>query len=217
MKKLSFTILALLIIITAKADCVFNSFAVGEEFSIGNMLMWTTSEEIDNQQFIVERSIDGIEYEAIGEVDGSGNSDEEKTYRFFDLDARKGIAYYRIKQVDFDEDFSYSKIVEVNKSTNNNFMISSINNDLNSEFVELVLDVVVETEITYSIKDMRGDVLEENKITAAIGLNNLTFDLASYPNGAYRLHLEGEDEEERITIKKSFSVEETKLPVANKE
>ncbi len=217
MKNLTFTFITLLFFITAKADCTFESFAVGEEFSIGNMLEWKTSQEIDNQQFTIERSLDGLEYESIGEVEASGTSNEENTYRFLDLDARKGRAYYRVKQIDFDGDYSFSHIVTVDKSTNNNFMISAIENDLNSEIVELTIDAVEEVELTYSIKDMKGDVLEENVKMASVGLNNLSFDLTAYPNGAYRLFLEGDDEVEMITIKKTMSSEESKLPVANKE
>ncbi len=200
-----------------KADCTFESFAVGEEFAIGNMLQWVTSTEVDNQHFVVERSIDGITYDVIGEVKGSGTSSDEQEYRFLDLDARKGRSFYRLKQVDFDEDFSYSKIVIVDKTTNNNFMISGMNNNQNNEMVELTIDAVEEMEITCSIKDMKGDLLEEHKSYAKMGLNNITFNLTSYPNGSYRLFLESGDESEMITIRKTISSEEIKLPVANKE
>ncbi len=216
MRTLPFTIIALLLFNFAKSECTFTSFAVGEEFSIGNMLEWKTSEEIDNELFIIERSTDGVAYESIGEVEGSGSTNEEKTYRFLDLDARKGRAFYRVKQIDFDNEFSYSHTVIVDKTTNNNFMIATINNDLNSELVEMTIDAVEELDINYSIKDMKGDLLEENTMLASIGLNNVVFDLTAYPNGNYKLILESDDEVETITIKKTMSSEESKLPVANK-
>ena len=200
-----------------KAECTFQSFAVGEEFTIGNMLVWTTTDEVDNKLFVIEKSVTGEAFEAIGEVKGSGSSDEETTYRFMDLDARKGVSYYRIKQVDFDSDFNYSQIVVVNKESANDFVVSSINSPLDSDQVELTIDFVKPMELTYSIKDMKGDLLQEDMIMAEAGLQNISFDLSSYPNGSYRLFLESGEEIETITIRKTKSEEDSKVPVAIKE
>lgn len=217
MRKFTLTLItSLFIIASLKADCTFQSFAVGEEFTIGNMLEWSTSAEYDNEQFIVEKSTTGEDFESIGEVEGKGNSEEENSYRFMDLDARKGVTFYRIKQVDFSGDFSYSKTVIVNKSTDNDFMVSSINNPLNSEQVELTIDFIKDLELTYSIKDMKGDILQEDMMVAVAGLQNVNFDLSSYPNGSYKLFLQAGDEVETITIRKTISAEDSKLPVAKK-
>lgn len=199
-----------------KAECTFNSFVVGQEFTIGNMLKWETLEEIDNKEFIIEKSADGSEFATIGTVEGAGSSDEENFYRFMDLDARKGVSYYRLKQVDFDGEYNYSAIVVVNKSTDNNFMVASINNPLNSEYVNLTVDFIEGMELTYSIKDVTGDVLETNTMAVAAGLQNVDFDLSSYPNGTYKLTLESGEEVETIAIRKTMSQEDSKLPVARK-
>ncbi len=218
MRKFTLTLITPLIaLITLKADCTFESFVIGEEFTIGNMLVWTTSSEVDNKQFIIEKSIDGMEYDIIGEVNANGNSEDENTYRYMDLDARKGTSYYRIKQIDFDGDFSYSQTAFVNKSTDNDFMIASINNPLNSESVNITIDFIKDMELTYSIKDMKGDVLQEDIMNATAGLQNVDFDLTSYPNGSYKLFLQSGDEIETITIKKLMSAEDSKVPVANKD
>lgn len=218
MKKITLTLItSIAVLFSLKADCTFQSFAIGEEFEIGNMLVWTTSEELDNKLFIIEKSTTGVDFEEIGEVAGAGSSEEEISYRFMDLDARKGMSYYRIKQIDFDDDFGYSSTVIVNKSTENNFMVSSINNPLDREQVELTVDFVEAAELIFAIKDMKGDLLEENSMAAIAGLQNLTFDLSNYPNGSYKLVLQSGEEEETITIRKTNSVEETKTPVAKKD
>lgn len=218
MRNFILTLSTSLIFLSAlKAECTFQSFAVGEEFTIGNMLLWTTTEEIDNKMFIIEKSTTGDDFEAIGEVKGSGTSEEEMTYRFMDLDARKGISYYRIKQVDFDSDFNYSQTVVVNKESANDFVVSSINSLLDSEQVELTIDFVKPMELIYSIKDMKGDLLQEDMIYAEGGLQNINFDLSGYPNGSYRLFLESGEEVETITIRKTKSEEDSKVPVANKD
>lgn len=218
MRNLILTFVTSLIYLSSlDAECTFQSFAVGEEFTIGNMLVWTTTDEIDNKLFIIEKSTTGADFESIGEVKGSGTSDEETTYRFMDLDARKGVSYYRIKQVDFDSDFDYSQTVVVNKESANDFVVSSINSPLDNEQVELTIDFVKPMELIYSIKDMKGDLLQEDMVFAEGGLQNIYFDLSGYPNGAYRLFLQSGEEVETITIRKMKSDEDSKVPVANKD
>lgn len=212
------TIIVTLFITTfsLQAECVFESFAVGEDFAIGNMLEWTTSEEIDNEQFLIEKSTDGISYEQIGEVNAMGTSEDFSNYRFLDLDARKGLSFYRVKQVDYDGDYSYSKIVIVNKATENNIMITSINDKLKGERVELTVDVTKPLTLEYAIKDMKNDVIQKQTINAQQGLQNIVFDLSAYPNGMYKLSLISGEEEETINFRKTNAAENTKVPVASK-
>jgi hypothetical protein len=47
-------------------------------------LSWTTAEEINNDYFVIERSTDGVDYEKIGVVEGSGTSSGLYQYSFTD-------------------------------------------------------------------------------------------------------------------------------------
>jgi hypothetical protein len=76
-------------------------------------LMLTTSSETNNDFFTIERSIDGAEFDAIGEIKGAGNSSSELTYEFIDENPLPGINYYRVKQTDFDGKYSYTEIKSV--------------------------------------------------------------------------------------------------------
>jgi hypothetical protein len=75
---------------------------------------WITSSEINNDYFTVERSNNGSEWEAINKIKGAGNSNT--TLKYFDIDNQPlpGISYYRLKQTDFNGDYSYSEITMVN-------------------------------------------------------------------------------------------------------
>jgi len=77
----------------------------------GVELSWQTSEEINNSHFEVERSSDALSFETIGRVMGRGNTTENVTYTYIDASARVGLNYYRLKQVDFDGKFEYSRII----------------------------------------------------------------------------------------------------------
>lgn len=78
-----------------------------------NQLTWTTSSERNNHYFIIERSTDGANFSAIGKVEGKGNSTNFETYLFADETPANGITYYRLKQVDFDGAFVYSKAISI--------------------------------------------------------------------------------------------------------
>lgn len=73
-------------------------------------LRWQTATELNNSHFDIERSLDGINWRPIGQVDGHINSSSLKSYSYVDklIGNSTSIAYYRLKQVDFDGQFSYS-------------------------------------------------------------------------------------------------------------
>ena len=80
----------------------------------GNVyLIWTTATETNNQGFDVEKYREGHnEWARIGYVPGSGTTTEKKLYSFTDGNVTPGKYYYRLKQIDFDGTFKYSKEVE---------------------------------------------------------------------------------------------------------
>lgn len=78
---------------------------------------WTTALEINNNYFAVERSEDGINFNQVGRLQGAGTTTATTDYRFNDVKPLNGLSYYRLKQVDFDGDFTYSDVVAVNLGT----------------------------------------------------------------------------------------------------
>lgn len=80
------------------------------------LLEWVTASELNNDFFEIERSADGLSFEALGEVNGAGNSQEPSIYTFTDPQVGNmplPSVTYRIRQVDMGGAFSYSKQVEL--------------------------------------------------------------------------------------------------------
>jgi hypothetical protein len=75
-----------------------------------NEISFTTSAEVNNDFFEVERSHDGTRFEAISQIKGKGNSSEENKYTCQDFEYKSSLNYYRIKQVDFDGTSSHTDI-----------------------------------------------------------------------------------------------------------
>lgn len=74
-------------------------------------LTWQTGEEINNSHFEIERSSNAQNFEAIGRIMGTGNSTAKQIYSYLDVSPKIGLNYYRLKQVDLDGQFEYSRIV----------------------------------------------------------------------------------------------------------
>lgn len=85
------------------------------------LVSWSTLSEDNNKEFIVERSLDGIEFITVAVVKGNGNSTSKKSYSILDKNAPKGNLYYRIKQLDFDGNSSFSNVVSPKRSDNTTF------------------------------------------------------------------------------------------------
>ncbi len=83
--------------------------------SVGNkiQLSWSTSTEVNNQGFQIERKNAGEEFNSISFVEGFGTTTQQQNYSFTDKNVSQGKYFYRLKQIDFDGTFEYSNIVEV--------------------------------------------------------------------------------------------------------
>ena len=84
-------------------------------------LVWSTSSEVNSSHFEIERSGNGYDFKKIGEVICFGNSNSEIDYEFSDFEPLPKTSYYRLKQVDYDEKYEYSKIVNVTNDKIDNF------------------------------------------------------------------------------------------------
>ncbi len=77
------------------------------------IVSWSTASEHNNDYFTIERTYDWEHFEEIGMVDGAGDSEEILHYQFVDEAPIPGVSYYRLKQTDFDGQFTYSNLVMV--------------------------------------------------------------------------------------------------------
>lgn len=89
------------------------SFTAKPEDGTRVKLDWVTASEENNDFFTIERSKDGITYEEVLTKPGAGNSNTTKYYTDYDNSPLPGLSYYRLKQTDFNGEFTYSNLVPV--------------------------------------------------------------------------------------------------------
>ncbi|TAL59117.1 MAG: T9SS type A sorting domain-containing protein [Bacteroidetes bacterium] len=75
---------------------------------------WATASESNNDYFSVECSQNGLHFEEVTRVTGAGNTSTTHNYSAVDNEPYNGISYYRLRQTDFNGQFTYSNIVRVN-------------------------------------------------------------------------------------------------------
>lgn len=94
------------------------SFTASRQGMLVNV-SWATVSELNSDYFIVERSYDGIHFEEIGRLSASGTTSVPQSYGYTDdesVNSLESIAYYRLRQVDFDGRSETFKIVSVDLS-----------------------------------------------------------------------------------------------------
>lgn len=81
----------------------------------GVALNWSTASQTNFDYFQVERSANGIDFTSLGKINGEAFSTVYKTYDFIDYEVKSGKFYYRLKNVDRDGTFEYSRILTLNR------------------------------------------------------------------------------------------------------
>ncbi len=74
---------------------------------------WTVANQLNIQRYVVEKSVDGSSFSAVGNVTATGNNRAEITYNWLDAQPVQGANYYRIRSIGNDGAFSISSVVRV--------------------------------------------------------------------------------------------------------
>jgi hypothetical protein len=143
------------------------------------VLNWQTASEKDNQGFTVERSLNGTDYAAIGQVKGNGTTNTVRNYAFTDVTPANGVNYYRLRQTDLNGKEALSKVVSV--ISGKNFLV------LKNTLVQNLLDVTVgeESKTPLSIFNVSGQLVYSAKVQG-----NQLLDVSALTSGLYIVRTE---------------------------
>ena len=151
-------------------------------------LSWTTSREINSKQFVIEKSLDGVGYTAIGQVNsGSANGQ----YSFTDATPLGKSNYYRLKQVDQDGNFTYSKALLIRNDVES--LVVKISPNPVSTFLNVSFKLDKDETVKLNIYDQMGRVTRRYTLQGSRGINVFNIsDLNSLAAGNYVVELKGE-------------------------
>ncbi len=152
------------------------------------LLTWEVAYEVNTQGYIVERSTDGLSFTAIGSTSFKEGPALGNTYQYTDdnIPATAGSLYYRIRELDTDGHFVYSKIVSV-RLNNLSGKLSVYPNPAQSS-VTVSFSCTNAGPVSLRLFDMKGSLLWQQLYTAGAGQNNVQIDYIRYlPVGTYIL------------------------------
>ena len=160
---------------------------------------WSTASEKDNAAFVVEKSIDGQVWSAIGTIRGAKTSNVVNNYGMVDFKAVAGVQYYRLKQIDEDGTVNYSKAIAVNFSK-----ASTLNVNLFPNPAKDALNITTENnasgEVNIQILNSMGQTVYNQVVQAGLVQ---TIDIASFIPGVYYVTVIAEGETKIIRLLKN--------------
>ena len=89
-------------------------------------ITWSTATEVNNKYFTIERSANGIDFVAIGTVNGAGTSSSVHNYSFVDINPLLGVSYYRLTQTDIDDHKEYLRVKQIVNNKGKDFALKAI-------------------------------------------------------------------------------------------
>ncbi|MEO1049346.1 MAG: hypothetical protein AAFX87_01880 [Bacteroidota bacterium] len=162
----------------------------------GAELRWWTAQEIDNDFFTIERSIDAALWLVVDTVDGVGNSESIQEYAYTDRSVRRSLYYYRLKQTDYDGTFTYSPVEAIEIQSNTKLRISP-NPARLTETIYIQLDTDFSADdYTITMTSVTGVEYELEGVISTQEGSYMTIDLSLLPltDGIYLLKMVGADQ-----------------------
>ena len=163
-------------------------------------LNWTTASELNNRGWDIERRIENkengfSEWSKVGFVSGTGNNTSLLVHSFKDQSVSSGSYQYRLKQIDLDGSFSYSKTVEIQVNIPTEFALyQNYPNPFNPTTV-IRFEIPVTSFVNLTVYNALGEkvaTLINQQMESGIYLWNFNAD--NYPSGIYIYRLNAGDQ-----------------------
>lgn len=157
------------------------------------ILDWKTASELNNSGFFVQRSTNGITFETIGWIDGNGNSNSMHAYSFHDRNVEQNITYYyRLKQVDFNQNASFSATLS-GILKGENFEVNSITPNPTNVNAEASIFMPENGSVEINIFNILGQNVQTSHVDLSKGLNKVTIESASLAPATYLIKFQMND------------------------
>jgi hypothetical protein len=146
------------------------------------ILEWSTTEEINNDRFEIESGSTPGAFKKIAEIAGKGNNQGTSYYAFTDNQSTGSTIYYRLKQIDWDGTFTYSRIISVARPESDGVYITE--NPVRDNLLRVHTGQKSAEEVSMSIFSMNGKRLNQWKFNKE---EELRINVNSLISGMYLL------------------------------
>jgi hypothetical protein len=153
---------------------------------------WITASELNNDYFLLERSLDGKNFNAIARIEGNGTTNLPSYYKYYDNPEQSSMYYYRLMQTDYNGDSSTSNIITARFSedySSNAILWYYENENLSISFHSAIAQTFI-----LSIVDITGKQIFKTSIDATHGYNTFNLNGNILPSGISILYLLNDQE-----------------------
>ncbi len=157
----------------------------GKAQECNTIVTWFAATEENFSHYELEWSGDGRNFQEIAMIDGSGGQTINQAYQYFDEDA-KPENFYRLKMVDLDDSYEYSKTIFVKTKCNDEYQITLYPNPIG--IYKEVINVKFHssrTEADFVVLDVLGNVVQRVSTSTVEGWNTLRMEVTNLPTGTY--------------------------------
>lgn len=155
-----------------------------------NTIEWVTSIETNLDLFTLERSTDGLEWNAVYSTPGRNKKQVNTFYSFYDYGYTGGtINYYRLKQTDHDGTINYSTIVAIEAAAPTQTHVENLHPNPASGDMYLDLFTGAKGEAKVHIMDITGKSVKDEVVHVEPGKNELAVNLDGLREGIYMLKI----------------------------
>lgn len=157
-------------------------------------LSWTTANENNFKGFQVEmKKSNHSDFNSIAFIESQGNQNGIATYKLLSDEMIPGHYYFRLKEIDLDNNYKYSDVIKVVIS-GNEFQSTIFPNPAKDQFSIVLFNPKNQT-IKITISDMLGkEVASVFNETCGIGNKEVKVNSAGLPKGIYICTISGKDE-----------------------
>ncbi|MCB0395042.1 MAG: T9SS type A sorting domain-containing protein [Flavobacteriales bacterium] len=155
-----------------------------EEHGEKIFMAWVTGTEENNDYFTVEKSDDGIHYQLLTTVQGSGNSFKPKKYSIYDTEPYHGMNYYRLSQTDYDGKTEVLDHLAVNKDPEG-LSISSLYPNPANDLAHVSITTETSEQAQVQIIDMTGRLHYQSFYDLNEGTNVIYLPTNELPQSTY--------------------------------
>lgn len=151
-------------------------------------LYWATMAEVNNDRFVIEKSLDSTQFEAIGQARSAGNRRSLQHYYFDDPRPAGGKIFYRLRVVDAAGRQMVSNVVAVYKAVNT-LAVSKLNWQDNGSRIYFNIIAPVATSASIIVVDLSGRVLKSTTVQLAAGTSPQYISTIDLSPGIYFLQV----------------------------
>ena len=151
-------------------------------------LNWVTTSELNGASFDVERSEDGVGFISIGNIKSKGTTSQLHNYSFVDKVPEYGHNFYRLKQIDIDNGFKYSQVVEATLNVEAMMMSNIYPNPVKNVLAYSIYSPVSK-QVLLQLSAISGKILINQKITINKGKNQQLLNVVRFASGQYQLSI----------------------------